>query len=163
MQSARVLGAGLVVGAARGKDLARAADLGADAVADLADEQAIDAGLAAAAPGGYDVIVDFLWGGIAPHAINHANRGARYIQVGSSAGAASTITGLDLRNKLLTLVGHSLFATPAEARRSAYAQLAGHAVEGRLTVDLEQTRLEDISRTWEHLTTGASRKLVVTP
>jgi NADPH:quinone reductase-like Zn-dependent oxidoreductase len=45
---------------ARGKNLARAADLGPDAVADLADEQAIDAGLAAAAPGGYDVIVDFL-------------------------------------------------------------------------------------------------------
>jgi len=47
-------------------------------------------------------------------------------------------------------------------RRSAYAQLAGHAIDGKLTVDLEQTRLEDISRTWERLKTGASRKLVVT-
>ena len=91
----------------------------ANAVVDLADEQAIDAGLAAAAPGGYD--------------------------------------------KLLTLVGHSLFATPAEVRRPAYAQLAGHAIDGKLTVDLEQTRLEDISGTWEHLKTGAPRKLVVTP
>src|SRR5580700_5821483 len=163
MQSARVLGAGLVVGAARGKDLRHAAELGADAVVDLADEQAVDAGLAAAAPRGYDVIVDFLWGGVAPHAMNHAKPGARYIQVGSSAGAASTITGLVLRNKLLTLVGHSLFATPAEVRRSAYAQLAGHAIDGKLTVDLEQTQLEDISGTWEHLKTGASRKLVVTP
>ena len=163
MQSARVLGAGLVVGAARGKDLSPAADLGADAVVDLADEQAIDAGLAAAAPGGYDVIVDFLWGGIAPHAMNRANRGARYIQVGSSAGDASTITGLVLRNKLLTLVGHSLFATPAEVRRSAYAQLADHAIDGKFAVDLEETRLEDISGTWAHLKAGAARKLVVTP
>jgi LuxR family transcriptional regulator, maltose regulon positive regulatory protein len=57
--------------------LTGAADLGADAVVDLADEQAIDAGLAAAAPGGYDVIVDFLWGGVAPHAMNHAKPGAR--------------------------------------------------------------------------------------
>jgi NADPH:quinone reductase-like Zn-dependent oxidoreductase len=73
-----------------GKDLAQAADLGADAVVDLADERAIDAGLAAAAPGGYDVIVDFLWGGVAPHAMNHAKPGARYIQVGNSAGAAAT-------------------------------------------------------------------------
>jgi NADPH2:quinone reductase len=95
--------------------------------------------------------------------MNHAKTGARYIQVGSSAGAASTITGLVLRNKLLTLVGHSLFATPAEVRRSAYAQLTGHAIDGKLTVDLEQTRLEDIGGTWEHLKTGASRKLVVTP
>jgi NADPH2:quinone reductase len=163
LQSARVLGAGLVVGAARGKGLSQAADLGADAVVDLADEQATDAGLAAAAPGGYDVIVDFLWGAVAPHAMNHARPGARYIQVGNSAGAASTITGLVLRNKLLTLVGHSLFATPAEVRRSAYAQMAGHAIDGKLTMDLEQTRLEDIGGTWEHLKTGAPRKLVVMP
>jgi len=163
MQSARVLGASLVVGAARGKALSQAADYGADAVVDLADEQAVDAGLAAAAPDGYDVIVDFLWGGVAPHAMSHAKRGGRYIQVGNAAGAASTITGLVLRNKLLTLVGHSLFATPAEARRSAYAQMAGHALDGKFGMDLEQTRLEDISGTWEHLKTGASRKLVVAP
>jgi NADPH:quinone reductase-like Zn-dependent oxidoreductase len=162
-QSARVLGAGLVVGAARGKGPAQAADLGADAVVDLADEQAIDARLAAAAPGGYDVIVDFLWGGVAPHAMNYAKPAARYIQVGSSAGATSTITGLVLRGKQLKLVGHSLFATPAEARRSAYAQLTAHAVDGKLSVDLERTRLEDIGRTWEHLKTGPARKLVVAP
>jgi hypothetical protein len=48
-------------------------------------------------------------------------------------------------------------------RRSAYAQLTGHATDGKLTMDLEQTRLEGISGTWEHLKTGASRKLVVTP
>ena len=62
-----------------------------------------------------------------------------------------------------TRVGHSLLATPAEERRSAYAQLAGHALDGKLSVDLEQTRLEDISQTWEHLKAGAPRKLVVTP
>jgi NADPH2:quinone reductase len=163
MQSARILGAGLVVGAARGKDLADAADHGADAVVDLTDEAAVEAGLAAGAPGGYDVIIDFLWGGTAPHAMSHAKLGARYVQVGNSAGAASTIPGLVLRNKLLTLVGHSLFATPAAARRSAYAQMARHATEGKFTVDLEPTRLEDISGTWEHLKTGASRKLVDTP
>jgi hypothetical protein len=32
------------------------------------------------------VIVDFLWGGVAPHAMNHARPGGRYIQVGNSAG-----------------------------------------------------------------------------
>jgi hypothetical protein len=48
-------------------------------------------------------------------------------------------------------------------RRSAYAQLTGHAVDGKRTVDLERTRLADIGGTWEHLKTGAARKLVVTP
>jgi NADPH:quinone reductase len=163
MQSARILGASRVVGAARGKALEQAADLGADAVVDLADDQAIDAGLAAAASGGYDVIVDFLWDGFAPDAMNHATVGARYIQVGSSAGPTSTIAAAAIRNKLLTLVGHGLAATPAEVRRSAYAQLVQHAIDGKLTLDLEQTRLDDIIQTWEHLKTRPPRKLVVTP
>ena len=163
VQSARILGAGRVVGAARGKALEQAADRGADALVDLADDQAINAGLAAAAPGGYDVIVDFLWGGSAPHAMNHANVGARYIQVGSSAGPTSTITAATIRNKLLTLVGQGTVGTPAEVRRSAYAQLMRHATDGKFTLDLEQTRLDDISQTWEYLKTGPPRKLVVTP
>ena len=163
VQSARLLGAGLVVGAARGKDLEQVADRGADAVVDLADEAAIDAGLGAAAPGGYDVIVDFLWGAAAPHAMNHANVGARYIQVGNAAGPTSTITASAIRNKLLTIVGQGTVGTPAEIRRSAYAQLMRHATDGKFTLDVEETRLDDISQTWEHLKAGAPRKLVVIP
>jgi NADPH:quinone reductase-like Zn-dependent oxidoreductase len=163
VQSARILGAGRVVGAARGKDLGQVADRGADAVVDLADDQAIDAGLAAAAPGGYDVIVDFLWGASAPAAMNHANIGARYIQVGNAAGATSTINAAAIRNKQLTIVGQGTVGTPAEVRRAAYAELMRHAIDGEFSLDLEQTRLDDISQTWEQLKTGALRKLVVTP
>jgi NADPH:quinone reductase-like Zn-dependent oxidoreductase len=163
VQSARILGAGRVVGAARGKALGQATDHGADAVVDLADDQAFDAGLTAAAPGGYDVIVDFLWGGLAPYAMNHANVGARYVQVGNSAGPTSMITAAAMRNKLLTLVGQGTVGTPEEVRRSAYAQLMRHASEGKFTLDLEQTRLDDISQTWEYLKAGPPRKLVVTP
>ena len=163
VQSARILGAGRVIGAARGKALEQAADRGADAVVDLADEQAIDTGLAAAAPGGYDVIVDFLWGAAASYAMNHANLGARYVQVGSSAGPTSTITAAAIRNKSLTIVGQGTVGTPAEVRRAAYAQLMQHAGSGQLSLDLEQTRLDDISQTWEQLKTGAPHKLVVTP
>ena len=73
MQAARLLGTGRVVGGAGRKALEQAADRGADTAADLADDQAADAGLAAAAPSGYDVIIDFLWGGLAPLAMNHAS------------------------------------------------------------------------------------------
>jgi NADPH:quinone reductase-like Zn-dependent oxidoreductase len=163
VQSARILGASRVIGAARGKALEQAADRGADAVVDLADEQAIDTGLATTAPGGYDVTVDFLWGAPASYAMNHANLGARYVQVGSSAGPTSTITGAAIRNKSLTIVGQGTVGTPAEVRRAAYAQLMQHAGRGQLSLDLEQTRLDDISRTWEQLKTGAPHKLVVTP
>ncbi len=128
-----------------------------------ADDQDTDAGLAAAAPGGYDVIVDFLWGEPARYAMNHANVGARYIQVGSAAGPTSTISAAAIRNKLLTIVGQGTVGTPAEVRRSAYAQLMRHATDGKFTLDLEQTRLDDISQTWELLKAGPPRKLVVTP
>jgi hypothetical protein len=60
-------------------------------------------------------------------------------------------------------VGQGLAATPAEVRHFAYAQLMRHAIDEKLTLDLEQTRLDDISQTWEHLKTGPPRKLVVTP
>ena len=163
MQSARILGAGRVVGAARRKALEQAADHGADAVVDLADDGAVDAGLAAAAPGGYDVIVDFLWGGRAAYAMNRANVGARYVQVGNSAGATSTINAPVFRDRLLTLVGHTLSRTPTEIRRSAYEPLVRHAIDGKLTVDLERTPLDDISETWEHLKARSPRKIVVTP
>jgi len=56
-----------------------------------------------------------------------------------------------------------IHGTPAEVRRSAYAQLMRHATDGRFTLDLEQTRLDDISQTWELLKTGSPRKLVVIP
>jgi D-arabinose 1-dehydrogenase-like Zn-dependent alcohol dehydrogenase len=95
--------------------------------------------------------------------MNHANVGARYIQVGNAAGPTSTITASAIRNKLLTLVGQGTVGTPAEIRRSAYAQLMRHATDGKFTLDLEQTRLDDISQTWEHLKAGAARKLVVIP
>ena len=163
VQSARILGAGRVVGAARGGGSGQAADHGVDAIVDLTDDDAIDAGLASAAPGGYDVIIDFLWGAPAPHAINHASVGARYIQVGSSAGPASTITASTIRNKLLALVGQGMVGTPAEVRRSAYAELMRHALDGKLTLDLEQTRLDDISETWGLLKAGPRCKLVVKP
>ena len=109
------------------------------------------------------MMVDFLRGGLVPYSMDHANVGARYIQIGSSAGPTSTITAPAFRDKLLTLVGHTLSRTPAEARRSACTQLVRHAIDGKLTLDLEQTRLDDISQTWEHLKAGPPRKLVVTP
>jgi NADPH:quinone reductase-like Zn-dependent oxidoreductase len=109
------------------------------------------------------VIVDFLWGEPAPYAMNHANVGARYIQVGSAAGPTATITASAIRNRLLTLVGQGTVGTPAEVRRAAYAQLMRHAADGKFTLDLERTRLADISQTWERLKAGSPRKLVVTP
>jgi hypothetical protein len=78
-------------------------------------------------------------------------------------GPASTISASALRNKLVTLVGQGMVGTPAEVRRSAYAELMRHALDGKLTLDLGQTRLDDISETWGLLKAGPRCKLVVKP
>jgi NADPH:quinone reductase-like Zn-dependent oxidoreductase len=95
--------------------------------------------------------------------MNHANVGGRYIQVGNAAGPTSAISASAIRNRQLTLVGQGTVGTPADIRRAAYAQLMRHATDGKFTLDVEQTRLDDISQTWEQLKAGAPRKLVVTP
>jgi hypothetical protein len=56
-----------------------------------------------------------------------------------------------------------MVGTPAEERRSAYAELMRHALDGKLTLDLAQTRLDDVSETWGLLKAGPRCKLVVKP
>jgi hypothetical protein len=46
---------------------------------------------------------------------------------------------------------------------SAYEQLVHHAIDGKLTVDLERTPLDDISETWDYLKARSPRKLVLQP
>jgi hypothetical protein len=41
--------------------------------------------------------------------------------------------------------------------------MTAHAVEERLVVDVERTRLDDIAQTWHRLKQGGGPKLVVTP
>ena len=60
-------------------------------------------------------------------------------------------------------MGQGIAAAPAEVRRSAYARMMRHAIAGEIALDIDQTRLDDISQTWEHLKGGPPRKLVVTP
>jgi NADPH2:quinone reductase len=163
LQAARVMGAGTVVGVARGQAAGQARRRGPDAVVEAHDGPGLTSDLLSASPGGYEVIVDFLWGDMAQQALEAAKQGARYVQVGNSAGAAATITALTLRAKQVSLIGHALFLTPLEERRQAYAQLLQYAVAGSVSLDVEPTPLSDIGHTWTRLKDGAPRKRVVSP
>jgi NADPH:quinone reductase-like Zn-dependent oxidoreductase len=165
VQVAKPLGAGRVVAAARSEAaLRRAGAIGADAVALIPDDAAaFERALRDAAPEGYDVVVDLLWGEVVPHAIAVANDGARVVQVGSSAGAMAPIVAPVFRNKLISIVGHSNFLFSPEIRGEAYGRLARLAVEGRLSVEMEAIKLADIARAWARLKRGGGPKLVITP
>jgi NADPH2:quinone reductase len=163
LQAARVMGAGTVVGAARGQAAGQARRRGPDAVVEADDGPGLTSELRSASPGGYDVIVDFLWGDMAQPALEAAKPEARYVQVGNSAGAAATINALTLRAKQVTLIGHALSLTPPEVHRQAYAQLLQYALAGSVRLDVEPTPLSDIAHTWKRLKDGAPRKLIVSP
>jgi NADPH2:quinone reductase len=119
--------------------------------------------LAEAAPDGYHVIVDLLWGDIVNRAIDHATMHARLIQVGNAAGPTAPIAAPVFRNKHISIIGNSVFVAPVDVRRAAYQQLTRFALDGAITVDLETVKLDAIEQTWQRLQQGAPRKLVVKP
>ena len=101
VQGAKLLGASRVVAAGRDEaGLARAAELGADATVRLGDEGDLAERFREAAgdAGGFDVIVDPLWGEPATAASKAANRFARLVALGQSAGLEATFSSADVRN-----------------------------------------------------------------
>jgi NADPH:quinone reductase len=161
VQLAKRMGAARVVAAGRNRErLARAQELGADATVELgAGAAPLRDRLAAAADGRLDVVLDPLWGEPARAAIESLTRDGVYVSFGQAASPLAELSGIPLRNRRVTMVGHSgAWATPQE-RQAALAR--AHAL-GPLTLDVEEVALEEIGGAWERLSRSAGRRLVVT-
>ena len=164
VQAARALGARRIVAAGRDpRALERAGELGADATVALGGAGDLEEALREAADGGYDVVVDPLWGAPAVAALKACNRFARFVQLGQSAGAEATVASSDVRMKALRIVGHTNYAIPVEDQRAAYARMTERAAAGELTADLERVPLDDVAAAWERQRSGPGTKLVVIP
>ena len=167
VQGAKLMGASRVVAAGRNPDgLARAAELGADATVSLTDagDGLADAFREAAGGDGFDVIVDPLWGEPGVAAMEASKRFTRHVALGQSAGVHASVSVATVRNKPLTIVGHTNYAIPVEDQREAYAEMTAHAAAGRLTADVDSVALDDVASAWERLRAGSpGAKLVVVP
>jgi NADPH2:quinone reductase len=165
LQAARILGAERVVAAGRRPDrLARARELGADAVVDLDDAEDLAGAFAEASGGdGPTLIVDPLWGQPIVAALAAAAPGARVVQLGQSAGAEATIPSAHIRGKQLEIYGYTDFAVPPDVFRERYLELVGHAAAGRIQIDIETFPLERVREAWERQAAGPAAKLVVLP
>jgi NADPH:quinone reductase len=169
VQLAKLKGAARVVAAGRNPErLERARSLGADASVRLAPgvaREELHALFADAADGRLDVALDPLWGEPARAAIEALTRDGVYVSFGQAASPVAELSGIPMRNRRVTLVGHSgAWATPQE-RRAALArahELASRA-GGRLTLDSEELPLDEIGAAWERLASSAGRRLVVRP
>jgi len=167
VQAARLLGARVVVAAARDAGgLERARELGADATVDLtaADEpERLAEAIEAAAGGPVDVTVDPLWGAPVAAAALAAARGGRIVQIGQSAGPEATLASAPIRGKLLSVLGHTNLGAPPDVTADAYRRMVEHAAAGRLTVDHETVPLERVAEAWERQAAFPRRKLVLVP
>jgi NADPH2:quinone reductase len=169
VQLAKLMGAARVVAAGRNRErLDRALAVGADAAVELRPGLAAD-GLrdrfGEAARGRLDVALDPLWGEAARAAIEALTRDGVYVSFGQAASPVAELSGIPMRNRRVTVVGHSgAWATPQE-RQAALERAFGLAAKrGRpLALDTEEVALEDIGDAWERLSRSAGRRLVVRP
>lgn len=163
VQAARLLGAGRIVAAGRSDEgLARAQDVGADAVVRLGDRFRDDL-REAVGHGGLTLIFDPLWGEPLIAALDVAAPGARIVHLGQSAGPTASLESGTVRGKQLELFGYSNFAVPMDVLRPEYDRLVRHAEAGEIRIDAEQIPLEDVATAWERQQRGEHTKLVLVP
>jgi NADPH:quinone reductase len=169
IQLAKLMGAARVVAAGRNRErLRHTLALGADATVELAEGLSaaeLRERFSGAADGRLDVVLDPLWGNPARAAIEALTHDGVYVSFGQAASPVAELSGIPMRNRRITLVGHSgAWATPQE-RQAALArahQLAGRAGQ-RLALDTEELGLDEIGDAWERLARSAGRRLVVRP
>jgi NADPH:quinone reductase len=169
IQLAKLMGATRVVAAGRNRErLRHTLALGADATVELAEGLSaaeLRERFSGAADGRLDVVLDPLWGNPARAAIEALTHDGVYVSFGHAASPVAELSGIPMRNRRITLVGHSgAWATPQE-RRDALArahELAERAGQ-RLTLDTEELGLDEIGDAWDRLAGSAGRRLVVKP
>jgi NADPH2:quinone reductase len=169
IQLAKLMGAARVVAAGRNPErLERALSLGADATVELDDglgSGELRERFSEAAAGRLDIALDPLWGEPARAAIEALTHDGVYVSFGQAASPLAELSGIPMRNRRVTVVGHSgAWATPQErqaalARAHELAQRSGSP----LTLDTEELALEEIGGAWERLSSSAGRRLVVKP
>jgi NADPH:quinone reductase-like Zn-dependent oxidoreductase len=166
IQAAKLMGAARVVAAARDAEaLERARDLGADALVSLHDDVDDLAGTLREAAGGdgFDLVLDPLWGDPARAAIAATKSFGRVVNLGQSAGAETTLTSQAIRSKPVDVLGYTNYTAGEGRKAAAYAEMAGHAARGEITVRVERLGLDDVPEAWQRQGSSPHAKLVVAP
>lgn len=162
LQIARQMGAGTLVAAARNLQMLRQLRAGG-----LADEiiqigQADDlAALEAGARGGWNVILDILFGKPAEAALKTSAMGARMVSVSRMASPSINIELVDLGFRSISGVGTGI--RPAAERKAAFGRLMAMAAAGKLRVDVTRFRLDEAPQAWAAQSNSPYCKVLVTP
>jgi NADPH:quinone reductase len=110
---------------------------------------------------GFTVCIDPVWGEPLADALQYAQRHARVVHIGQSAGPVSPLRSGDVRGKELTILGHSNFALTKEELDRAYLELLEHVSAGRIEVPIERFPLDRAAEAWERQRSGPGGKVVI--
>ena len=110
---------------------------------------------------GFTVCIDPVWGEPLAGVLQYAQRHARVVHLGQSAGPTSPLRSADVRGKELLVMGHSNFAMSREERDRAYLELLDHVVAGRIDIDVRRLALDDAAEAWELQRSGPGGKVVI--
>jgi NADPH2:quinone reductase len=164
VQAAKILGAGRVIAAGRNPDMLRCAQaLGADATVNFTTSDSSVDSYREAAPGGIDVIIDYVSGPLAEAALQAATVGGRLVQVGAATVDEVTLSGPLIRNQSLTICGYRSSQASFETRSAAYKRMSELATSGKLIVPVERMPLEQVEQAWERQRVGTRQRLVLIP
>jgi len=164
VQVARLIGAGRIVAGARDeRALARAKELGADAVVDLKQIDGLTDRIREASGGQLQVVIDPVWGVPGVAALEAMSPLGRFVQVGASAGQEAVVKSGAVRGRYLSILGYSNFLVPWEEQAAAYRKLVDYAAAGKLKVEFEILPLEAAADAWKRQAASPHRKLVLSP
>jgi len=169
VQIARRLGAGRVVGAGRDPErLGALTSLGADEVVRLTDDlQATDRALGAAA-GDVDIVIDYVWGQPAGHAIvalltarADRSRAMNWIQIGAMAGPTIELPSVALRSANLRIQGNGQGAVSTAAYIAELPSLVREIDAGTIAVKPNTVSLADVEAVWARSDPPGERTVLV--
>lgn len=115
------------------------------------DDDELAEALKEAAPDGVDLVIDTLWGELPERFIPLLNHRARWVEIGSGAGAEARIAAPVFRNKLISILGHTNFLLTEEEARKAYEGVVKLAGEGKVTATFETVTFDQLPETWDAL------------
>jgi NADPH2:quinone reductase len=165
VQAARLLGASLVVAAARSTRAREvAAASGADRVVGLEDGEdaaTLAARLREACGGPVDVVVDPLAGVPGTAAVSALAEHGRLVNFGDSAGPSLSVSSAALRSRSASVLGYTNNALTPQRRAEVFRTVLDHAAAGRLTVRHEVRPLDEVSEAWAAVAEGRAEGRVV--
>jgi len=167
VQVAKRLGAGRVIGAGRDIGRLRALSSIADDVVQLADDDATARALGAAAAE-VDIVIDYLWGEPAQHAMtailterSDRNRALNWIQIGAVAGPTMELPSVLLRSANLRIQGNGQGAVSTKVYLAELPSLVDEIDRGTIAVTANGAPLADVQRVWETTDKPGERTVLI--